>query len=127
MSEELAQILIKERDRQAANRLFYGNTYHDNDFVCVYDDGQPIRCAFLSHRFQKVVKQLGFNGIHLHSLRHTAATLMANSGTVNLRTVQNYLGHSDITSTAIYVHPDMKAKKEASAVLEGIIGASETA
>lgn len=39
-----------------------------------------------------------------HMLRHTFATRLAKK--VNLRVVQELLGHKSITSTQIYVHPD---------------------
>ena len=40
-----------------------------------------------------------------HKLRHTAATLMIQNG-VDVRTVQEVLGHSNLNTTQIYTHVD---------------------
>ena len=47
-----------------------------------------------------------------HKLRHTAATLMYQNG-VDLRTLQEILGHENLNTTQIYTHIDNKSKKEA--------------
>lgn len=39
-----------------------------------------------------------------HSLRHTAATLLYKYGKVDIRIIQEFLGHETITSTEIYTH-----------------------
>lgn len=41
-----------------------------------------------------------------HSLRHTAATLLYKYGKVDIRIVQEFLGHETITATEIYTHVD---------------------
>ena len=41
---------------------------------------------------------------HVHSLRHTSATLMYQYGKTDVRVLQQFLGHSTIESTMIYTH-----------------------
>ncbi len=49
--------------------------------------------------------KLGVDRLRIHDLRHTAATrLMRNTG--NMKLVARYLGHTDIKTTARYLHPD---------------------
>ena len=39
-----------------------------------------------------------------HKLRHTAATLMYKDGGVDIRTLQELLGHTSLSTTQIYTH-----------------------
>ena len=61
---------------------------------------------------QYIVKQeLKFAGIDpdkysVHKLRHTAATLMYKYGKVDIRALQELLGHESISTTEIYTHVD---------------------
>lgn len=57
------------------------------------DDKRTCADAPICHRF------------FLHKFRHTFATMHLRDG-VDLRTVQHWLGHADITSTQVYLHPD---------------------
>jgi site-specific recombinase XerD len=45
----------------------------------------------------------GAQNMTVHKLRHTAATLMYQNG-VDLRVLQNYLGHENLGTTEIYTH-----------------------
>lgn len=48
-----------------------------------------------------------------HKLRHTAATLMYKHGNVDIRSLQNILGHENISTTQIYTHIDDDKLREA--------------
>lgn len=53
---------------------------------------------------QKAVTQAGLDPKYSpHKLRHTAATLMLNNG-VDIRTLQDVLGHENLGTTQIYTH-----------------------
>lgn len=75
---------------------------------------------FLSERLERIsnrtvqhiVKQellkagLDTNKYSVHKLRHTAATLMYKYGNVDIRALQELLGHESISTTEIYTHVD---------------------
>ena len=48
-----------------------------------------------------------------HKLRHTAATLMHKYGGVDIRSLQQILGHESISTTEIYTHIDSEQVKNA--------------
>lgn len=47
---------------------------------------------------------LGARGMSVHKLRHTAATLMYQSGNVDIRVLKDILGHEQLNTTQIYTH-----------------------
>ncbi len=47
---------------------------------------------------------LGGRGLSVHKLRHTAATLMYQSGEVDVRVLKDILGHAQLNTTQIYTH-----------------------
>lgn len=49
----------------------------------------------------------------VHKLRHTAATLMYKYGKVDIRALQQILGHASIATTEIYTHVDDEALHQA--------------
>lgn len=55
---------------------------------------------------QKYLKMagLGAKGLSVHKLRHTAATLMYQSGRVDIRVLKDILGHEQLNTTQIYTH-----------------------
>lgn len=55
-------------------------------------------------------KALGFK-IHPHTLRHSAATNLLDSGW-NIKEVQEYLGHESIQTTEVYLHIDKSNLKD---------------
>jgi integrase len=53
--------------------------------------------------------------LKVHECRHTCATLMLEAG-VDIRVVQELLGHEDIKTTARYTHPDFSTMEQASSL-----------
>ena len=47
---------------------------------------------------------LGSKGLSVHKLRHTAATLMYQTGKVDIRVLKDVLGHEQLNTTQIYTH-----------------------
>ena len=56
---------------------------------------------------------LGGAGYSVHKLRHTAATLMYQYGNVDIRVLQDILGHENLGTTEIYTHTSSKQMEEA--------------
>jgi len=85
------------------------------------------KALFLSNRntritdkmVQKVVyKYLDISGLgskhySVHKLRHTAATLMYQSGHVDIRVLKDILGHEQLNTTQIYTHVDSESMMNA--------------
>ena len=79
------------------------NTYHMDAPLILSQN----KCAFIRDTMQKLIARMfasvGLDGATSHSGRRTGATNLFNSG-VDVRNVQLLLGHSQISSTIIYLH-----------------------
>jgi len=68
-----------------------------------------------TRQVENIIKAAGYKAfgrpVHPHMLRHTFATKLMR--VTDMRTVQVLLGHSNITSTQIYTHPNEDDKKKA--------------
>jgi integrase len=91
--------LRAHRDRQQAEAAAYGPGYRASGFVFTNLNGDPMAPDRLTRTFRKLVTQAGLPPVRLHDLRHGAATLALAAG-VDLRIVQDMLGHSSIVLTA---------------------------
>ena len=69
--------------------------------------GRRISPKTVQHVVYTALDRAGLGGKHLsvHKLRHTAATLMLQNG-VDVRTLQELLGHEHLNTTQIYTHVD---------------------
>lgn len=122
----MIEILNLDEKRQEKNRLIFGENYIESKFLCVMDNGQPLKVNYISdkfkktfdkfiktetEKFQKEGKEFKFPYVTIHKLRHlNISSLLANGA--YLTDVQANAGHSNINTTIHYTHNYTQGKKE---------------
>ncbi len=74
--------------------------------------GDKLKGDHVAQFFTKASKTLNFK-VSAHRFRHTFATKLANNSLINIKTVQNLLGHSSVHTTLGYVHPNINNMRDA--------------
>ena len=114
------EYFLQVKEAQELNKQVCGNCYnHEYDgFVFVDELGERMRANYLTSAFPKFLEDHGLRRMRFHDLRHSCASLLlANS--VPLKHIQEWLGHSDFTTTAnIYAHLDYKSKITSAQAME---------
>lgn len=89
--------------------------------ACVNEIGDLIKPHYVTESFPKLLKANGLRHIRYHDLRHSCASLLLANG-VPMKQIQEWLGHSDFSTTAnIYAHLDYSSKlTSADAMLNGL-------
>ena len=92
LRQDLRRLLDWRRQLSSAGALFLNR------------HGAPLKPQSIRARLRRHAAQAGFSRrVTPHMLRHTAATLLIETG-VDIRFVQRLLGHSSIATTEIYTH-----------------------
>ena len=97
--ETLRPKLAQWDDDRHAGRLLLSNT------------GRPLERVAVWQIVRRNALRAGLGDIHPHMLRHSFATHLL-AGGADLRTIQELLGHSDISTTQIYTHVDRSRLRE---------------
>lgn len=114
------QRLLDKRKKQSE---LLGTAWNNSNNNCFVDDmGNPINPNYMTAKFRQFVRESGLNDkIHLHTLRHTSASLLVFNN-INLKAVSSRLGHASTQTTAmIYEHQIRRADDQASEVLEKVL------
>ena len=83
--------------------------------------GDRIKPNYLTCQFPKIIKKHGLKKMRFHDLRHSCASLLLANG-VTLKEIQEWLGHSDFSTTAnIYAHLDYSAKLSSAEAMAGAL------
>jgi len=114
------EYFMQVKEAQELNKQICGNCYnHEYDgFVFVDELGERMRANYLTSAFPKFLENHGLRRMRFHDLRHSCASLLLANG-VPLKHIQEWLGHSDFTTTAnIYAHLDYKSKITSAQAME---------
>ena len=108
---------------QAENQKLCGSSYCMDylDYIYVDHMGILIKPNYITQHFQIVLRKNGLKSIRFHDLRHSCASLLYASG-VSIKDIQEWLGHSDISTTLnIYTHLDYRSKVSSANAIIGIL------
>lgn len=127
VSDTVLTPLKQLKSAQAETRLSLGDAWHNEGWIFTTWNGHVMRPDYLTRWFHDFIKENNLPPIHLHSLRHTNATLLIASGT-NLQTVAGRLGHANTTTTSkIYSHAIKSAEAAAVEALDDILSKNKFA
>jgi len=111
LSNETIATLREHRLRQQRYRD-EAIVWEDHDLICCTSVGTPHNPANADRSMDRIVRRAGLskNGLRVHDLRHTCATLLLQNGQP-IKAISERLGHSSVRITLdLYAHlvPDMQ-------------------
>lgn len=109
----IKKAVLKKLKRIEENKKIFGDSYNYeyDKYICVHDNGNLIQPGYFTKRFSKLIERNELRKITPHGLRHSIATLLHLKG-VDIRDLQDWLGHENVTSTNRYTRTDYKKQVE---------------
>lgn len=113
MSQSLTNDLRYHMNWQNQNKLALKDAYHhDLNLVLCREDGNFMPKSSLFNAFSRILKRAGLPSLPIHSLRHTHAVILLESG-ADMKYVQERLGHGSIQITSdVYAHISKKLEAD---------------
>ncbi len=117
--ETVKQLLMKHYNRQLEQKKRFD--WHETDRLFTKPNGDDINPSSVTKYFHKFVEKYNLPECHVHSLRHTNASLLIAANTP-ITTVAGRLGHSDPSTTLrIYSHQLSAENKKAGNAIEQLL------
>ncbi len=117
------EYFLQVKEAQELNKKVCGNCYNYkyDGYVFVDELGERMKPDYLTSQFPAFVQRHGLRKMRFHDLRHSCASLLL-ANDVPLKQIQEWLGHSDFSTTAnIYAHLDYSSKlSSAQAMVSGM-------
>lgn len=92
------------RDAYDSRRHAYPGRRVPNSALIFTSKEGPLSTSYVSHKVKRYLRKAGLDeAYHFHTFRHTFASWLRIDG-VGLDRIQEWLGHSSITTTEVYAH-----------------------
>lgn len=116
VSDELTELLKKEKAVQEENQRLFGNQYKSGlDAVIRNADGSLPSPNHINEKVYKAMERAGVKKITVHELRHTYATICYEELEMDIKDISRMLGHSELRTTQnIYIHQSMNTSRKLS-------------
>ena len=126
---DIREKLLALKEQQKEDKRICGDCYGKEyeGYVFVDAMGNLFNPKTLSAVFSRLLEKAGLRHIRFHDLRHSCASLLL-ANDVPMKQIQEWLGHSDISTTAnIYSHLDYKSKLTSANVMDNILTLPDSA
>ena len=113
------ELLQHKKQQQNEFQRMCGKSYNKDylGYICVDEIGKLLSPHYLTEAFAKLLKKHGLRKIRYHDLRHSCASLLLANG-VPMKQIQEWLGHSDFSTTAnVYAHLECNSKRLSAAAM----------
>lgn len=120
ISEQVINVLREQLLWQQLQSGRLGDAWANSGRIIVSEDGSPMHPDRLTRWFARFIAGTDLPPIHIHSLRHTYASLCISKG-VPITEVSEQLGHANVATTArIYAHSIKSARIAAADKIGGL-------
>lgn len=116
------ELLHRLKAQQELNQKLCGRSYCKKytGYIYVNEIGELVKPGYITQHFPLVLQKNGLRKIRFHDLRHSCASLLYANG-VSLKEIQEWLGHSDISTTSnIYTHLNFTSKVASANAILGV-------
>jgi len=125
ITKPIDAVLRALKQRQRKEQLKAGSLWTSTGYVFTTETGQPCDPRNALRALHSAATKAGLSGVGLHTLRHTAATLMLGAG-VPILTVSGQLGHYSVSITGdVYGHVSDEASASAMGALAKAVAGSQ--
>lgn len=117
MSEQLYELLKDLQAQQTKNRIFFGELYHENEYIFKWPDGHLYDPNYITRKFRQLLRKYDLPPIRFHDLRHSCASILYSLG-MGVKEIQSWLGHGSAAITMdTYTHLFAEENEKTAAVI----------
>lgn len=116
LTDIIKSALYSLEEDHCKNQTLWGKSYNKswNGYLIKYEDGKLVSPNVLTQHFRLFLTKNNLKVIRFHDLRHSCASILFANG-IDILTIQEILGHAQLTTTIMYTH---KISDRKSAALE---------